>query len=201
MVEDVILSEKKLIVGLGNPGEQYRRTRHNLGFLVVEEVVRRQALRLEAKEWCQAQIAEGMEAGVGYVLLKPMTFMNHSGTAVKKFLARRGLPPEQMLVVCDDLNLEFGQLRIKTQGSDGGHNGLTSIIEMLGTKDFPRLRLGIGKPRDPQETVDYVLGRFPSAQEKDLGAFVERAADCCFAWVNQDMNQVMSQFNKRNENG
>lgn len=194
------MSQKRLIIGLGNPGESYRRTRHNFGFLVVDEIARRQRLQFESKAWCQAQMAEGDVDGVGFVLVKPSTFMNNSGVAVKKIVGRRAVDPGGMLVVCDDLNLELGQMRVRAQGSDGGHHGLVSIMEQLATREFPRLRLGIGKPVVVDETVDYVLGRFSSDEQKEVDLVVARAADCCLAWVTGDMSQVMSQFNKRNEN-
>ena len=195
-----MVSEERLIIGLGNPGESYRRTRHNFGFLVVDEIARRHKLKFESKAWCQAQMAEGDVDGRAFVLVKPSTFMNNSGVAVKKFVARRAIAPNDMLVVCDDLNLELGQMRVRPQGSDGGHHGLVSIIDQLATREFPRLRLGIGKPRVVDETVDYVLGRFSSEEQKEVDQVVPRAADCCLAWVTGDMSQVMSQFNKRNEN-
>ena len=129
--------------------------------------------------------------------------MNRSGISVQKTVAQESFPANHVLVVCDDLNLEFGRMRIRQKGSDGGHNGLASIITALASDDFPRLRLGIGKPDLPQGqgTVDYVLGRFSSGEKKELGPFISHAADCCLAWLSQDLSQVMSQFNKRKENG
>lgn len=200
-VEAIILSDERLIIGLGNPGAEYSRTRHNLGFLVVDELVRRSRLSWQMKEWCQAQVVDGRDGDVDFILLKPLTFMNRSGTAVSKFLSRQAIDLSHLLVVCDDLNLEFGQIRLRTEGSAGGHNGLSSIMETLATKEFPRLRLGIGKPGDPARTVDYVLDRFLPEEDRELGLFVGRAADCCGAWLREDLSQVMSQFNKRNEHG
>jgi PTH1 family peptidyl-tRNA hydrolase len=164
----------KLIVGLGNPGPQYHWTRHNLGFLALE--------------------ALGKKKPSGVLLLKPTTFMNDSGTAVKKAVAKSGIEPQNILVICDDLSLPFGKIRIRPSGSDGGHNGLKSIINELGSKQFARLRMGIGEP-EGTDTVDYVLGNFTPAQKKALAGFINHALDCVTCWVTEGAQAAMNKFN------
>ena len=199
--EEASLSAKRLIVGLGNPGGEYAGTRHNLGFMVVSEIARRKNLGLAPKEWSFGEIAEGAESGYEYILLRPVTFMNRSGIAVQKVMAKKGLEIRDVLVVCDDLNLEFGQIRFRASGSPGGHNGLKSIAAAINSDDYPRLRMGIGRPPAGQDPAEYVLKNFLPVEKKELAEFVGRAADGCLAWLSQDLDQVMSQFNKRTENG
>jgi PTH1 family peptidyl-tRNA hydrolase len=194
------LSELRLIVGLGNPGPDYEYTRHNLGFLVVQYLCQKHHLKLRRSFLCRGWMASGSLLGQECVFLLPMTFMNHSGVAVKKVLAAKKISLENMLVVCDDFNLEFGEVRLRRQGSSGGHHGLSSIIEQLGASDFPRLRLGIGSPKGRQDTVDFVLEEFSQGDKKQLGAFIEEAAGCCEIWLTANIDKAMSQFNKRERN-
>ena len=165
----------KLIVGLGNPGSTYTWTRHNLGFMVVGS--------LEKPDKCS--------------LLMPQTFMNNSGAAVKAAVKKSGIALEDILIVYDDIALEFGQMRLKPEGSAGGHNGIKSIIEHLGTKEFARLRLGVGRPRPGVDAADYVLSNFTSAEKKLLPDFINQAHECVHSWVNLGVEEVMNQFNKR----
>jgi len=160
-----------LVVGLGNPGKRYERTRHNVGFRVVELVARQHG----APPWRSKFGGFLTEFGeMGALLLMPQTFMNESGESVGPAASFYKVPTERVLVVCDDINLPFGRLRFRRSGSDGGHNGLKSIIFALNSLDFPRLRVGIGRNGD---AIDHVIGPFNIDEEKTLPAIIERAAD------------------------
>ena len=193
----VTRDQARLIVGLGNPGEDYEDTRHNLGFLVVRRLAQRNDLVFRRSSLTNGLMAQGKkEAGALHCFL-PMTYMNNSGSAVEQAVAKLGLDPDHLLIVCDDFNLDFGQMRLRGKGSDGGHNGLASVIEHLGTQDIARLRLGIGAPGSAhgRETVDYVLGKFSKEETKNLDEFIDRATDCCEAWFKEDIHRAMDQFN------
>jgi len=191
------LSGSRLIVGLGNPGRDHEYTRHNLGFLVVEHLAQKNNLRFRKSSFTNGLTAEGKVAGNDLCCLLPSTYMNNSGLAVKQIVLNKNLDHTDILIVCDDFHLEFGQIRIRDKGSDGGHNGLTSVIEHLGTQDFARLRLGIGTPSKGQESVDYVLGKWTAGEEKQLDEFIDRATDCCGVWLQEGINKAMDQFNGR----
>lgn len=189
-----------MIVGLGNPGREYEKTRHNLGFLAVKHIAGHLGLKFRLNRSCQAMLTEGWISGIRVFFLLPMTFMNHSGISVKYFLAAHPVALQNTLVVCDDFNLDFGQLRIRRQGTDGGHHGLASIVEQARSTRFPRLRLGIGAPEDGQDRVGFVLEAFSNREQRDLPEVLEAAEKCCLAWVTQDFAKVMNQFNKRKGN-
>lgn len=191
------MSETRLIVGLGNPGKGYENTRHNLGFLVVEHLAKKNNLRFRKGSFTNGLVAEGKVAGNHLCCLLPSTYMNNSGMAVKQVVLNKNLDHADILVVCDDFHLEFGQVRVRNKGSDGGHNGLTSVIEHLGTQDFARLRLGIGTPLKGKESVDYVLGKWTAGEEKQLDEFIDRATDCCGVWLQEGIHKAMDQFNGR----
>lgn len=129
--------------------------------------------------------------------LLPSTYMNNSGVAVKQAVLKKGVDYAGVLIVFDDFHLGFGKIRIRREGSDGGHNGLTSVIEHLGTQAFPRLRLGIGLPVKVEESVDYVLGKWTAAEEKQLDEFIDRAVECCCVWLQEGIHKAMDQFNGR----
>ncbi|MBX3110727.1 MAG: aminoacyl-tRNA hydrolase [Fimbriimonadaceae bacterium] len=162
----------RLVVGLGNPGPQYRRTRHNVGFDVVEALADRHKVKMDLMRH-QAQIGLGEVAGVAVALLKPLTYMNLSGRAVGPVARHYGVKPEDILVVADDLDLPTGKVRMRAKGSSGGHNGHKSMIEALGTTEYPRLKIGIGRSDDA--TVDHVLSRF----HKDERALIDDAVAKC----------------------
>lgn len=191
------MSKTRLIVGLGNPGKEYEYTRHNLGFMVVRHLAKELNWEFQTSRLTKGLIAKGeIEGGEVYLLL-PLTFMNHSGFAVKPLVEKKNLTLENLLVICDDLNLSFGQLRLRSTGSDGGHNGLSSIIECLHTNNFSRLRMGIGEPSSQGQAVDYVLGKFNTAEKKSLEVFVTEAADCCLIWLKEGINKAMQLYNKK----
>ena len=178
------------IFGLGNPGERYARTRHNVGFMVVDTLARR--LHARFRHLPERYVARKEHAGHDLVLVKPLLYMNESGVVVKSQLAAE---PDDFLVVCDDLALPFGRLRLRPKGSDGGHKGLGSIIYHLGRNDFPRLRLGIDSPGPGKDGVDYVLEPFPPEQAEQLPEVLDRAADACLTLVAGGIELAMNRFN------
>ena len=186
---------RKLIVGLGNPGPQYRWTRHNLGFLALEALCSRQKVLLRNSASNHGMLAKAVINDLECSLLMPMTFMNNSGLSVKKMADRQGVAPEDILIVCDDLSLSFGKLRLRSSGSAGGHNGLKSIINDLGSNQFARLRLGVDAPKNAAETVDYVLSDFTPAEKKALPDLINHALDCVTCWVTEGAKAAMNQFN------
>lgn len=178
------------VIGLGNPGEKYAATRHNVGFMVVDTLARRlrgRFRRVPGRMVCRREFA-----GSPLVLVKPLLYMNESGIPVREQLQAE---PDELLVVCDDIALPFGRLRIRPRGSDGGHNGLGSIIYRLGRDDFARLRVGVDAPGPADDAVDYVLERFPSEQEAQLPELLGRAADACIAVVTQGLAAAMNRYN------
>lgn len=181
--------DKQLIVGLGNPGIRYDRTRHNMGFMAVDAYA--EALGTIFRKTRFGQVAE---TPWGW-LLKPETFMNLSGQAVQPFLQYYRLKPTDMLVVADDLDLPLGTLRIRRSGSSGGHNGLKSIMALTGTESFPRLRLGISRPPAPVTVVDWVLMRFSEPEMGVVREVVERATDAMKAIVDRGLERAMSEYN------
>jgi PTH1 family peptidyl-tRNA hydrolase len=188
-----------LIVGLGNPGEQYEWTRHNAGFMVIDELARRTGQMsgggLRVKE-CQALTARVQLAGQTVLLIKPQTYMNLSGVAVEQLQAKYDvLDPAQVLVITDDFALPFGKLRIRPDGSAGGHNGLKSLIAKLGSQKFPRLRLGIAPDHPLKNSADFVLAEFPRKDRAALATMVERAADAIESMLTDGIANAMNQFN------
>lgn len=182
-----------LIVGLGNPGSQYQNTRHNVGFMLVETLARRHGLQFKNSRQ-RAEIARGTVAGVPIILAEPVTFMNESGNAVVRLLAYYRVPIDRLIVVCDDLDLPFGTLRVRGAGSAGGQRGLQSIVQSTGTDGFARLRLGIGRP--PGSAINYVLGRFPPDEERRLPALLEIGADAIEMAIQDGVDVAMNRFNR-----
>lgn len=184
----------RLIVGLGNPGREYRDTRHNAGFMVLDRLAQRHGLS-GVKHRFQSGVLEGRLGGEKCLLLQPQTYMNRSGRAVSEAMRFYKLSPQQVLVVVDDAALPIGRIRLRPSGSAGGHNGLTDIERALGGSDYPRLRIGIDSPPPRMKQRDYVLGRFTPDQAAALQPALDRACDCIEAWISQDIQAVMSQFN------
>ena len=191
------MSETLLIVGLGNPGKDYTYTRHNLGFLVVQNLVQQEKLKLSESSAVKGVTAEGVMLGKKVVFLLPLTYVNNSGLAVKAIVAKKGIEAKNILTVVDDVNVDFGKMRLRPEGSAGGHNGLKSMIEHLGTREFARLRLGVGSPRHKEVMAEYVLREFTKDEKKHLGCFIQEASECCVAWVKDGMSNAMNQFNRR----
>jgi len=185
----------KLIVGLGNPGAEYVGTRHNLGFEVVDELARRWKMRL--KTWkVVADVAVASDRGVA--LAKPKTFMNLSGQAVNVIAAYYPIEPADVLVIVDEINLPLARLRARRAGSAGGHNGLRSIIEAIGS-GFPRLRIGVGRGDGRLDLVDHVLSRFGHEERDDVARAIGRAADAAEVFVTEGIEQTMNGFNARED--
>jgi PTH1 family peptidyl-tRNA hydrolase len=185
----------KLIVGLGNPGKSYERTRHNLGFLVVDHLAARRGIIIN-KEHCGALIGECAENGETILLAKPQTYMNRSGESVKELLRTFGGAAGDLVVVCDDLDLPFGRIRIRAQGGAGGHRGLASIVESLAGAPFARVRIGIGRPPEGVEATDHVLGSFDAGEADRLDELVGKAADAVLALLHCGYERAMRQFNR-----
>jgi len=185
----------KLIVGLGNPGPEYRDTRHNVGFLVADELARRWRLSDAWREKFMALHVRTTVADETVVLAKPLTFMNLSGQAVAGLAAFYKIEPADVLVVTDDVALPLGRLRARPEGGAGGHNGLKSIIQHLGTQAFPRVRVGVGRGDDRRDLADHVLGRFEAGERDTVSAAVLRAADASERFLADGIERVMSAFN------
>jgi PTH1 family peptidyl-tRNA hydrolase len=186
----------RAIIGLGNPGEDYAGTRHNVGFWVVSLLAHRYNLSLNRHRY-HACYGEGSIRGVPVLLAQPMTYMNRSGEAVRALLHAYALTPQQMLIVYDDIALPLGTLRLRPRGSAGGHNGMRSIIDAIGTEEFPRLRIGIGAPPEGVDPADYVLSPFEESEKPLMRQMLEIAADACEAWLIEPIERVMSRFNRQ----
>lgn len=188
-----------LIVGLGNPGKEYERTRHNIGFIAVSAFARRYDLRFSGKRM-QAEIATGHAEGVSVVVARPQTFMNASGTSVGQLVHWYKVPMHRMLIVYDEVDLPFGALRIRPSGSAAGHKGLGSIMQALGTQEIPRLRLGIGRPPGGGKAMGHVLKLFAPAErlvlEKEI---LPDAVEAIRLWLTEDMEEVMRVVNAPRE--
>ncbi|MGN6552182.1 MAG: aminoacyl-tRNA hydrolase [Verrucomicrobiota bacterium] len=184
-----------LIVGLGNPGAEYAKTRHNAGFLLIKKLSERWNVALALDKKFNARAARTEWNGGRVILCEPQTFMNASGEAVGPLVAYYQIPLTQMLVVVDDADLPFGEIRMRSRGSSGGHHGLESIEKHLGTKDFPRLRIGIGRKDSVREITNHVLGRFSSAEATLTEKVLTVAADQVECWLSGGIEKAMNQFN------
>jgi PTH1 family peptidyl-tRNA hydrolase len=183
----------KIVVGLGNPGSRYARTRHNVGWMVVDRLADRAGWEGKGRERDASRVVQGRLKGLDLTLVKPLTFMNESGLAVRKVLAREHAPLPELLVIADDFALPFGKLRFREGGGPGGHNGLGSIIEELGTEKFSRLRIGIGEP--DRNAVDHVLSTFAPDERQRLDELLDEAADAVEAWARDGTSKASNRFN------
>ncbi|MBC8218574.1 MAG: aminoacyl-tRNA hydrolase [Planctomycetes bacterium] len=191
------MGDMRMVVGLGNPGDRYLDTRHNMGFMVIDSLA--DALKIEVgKRKFGARFALGEFADKKLILLKPWQFMNRSGQAVATAAGFYRLDVGDLLVVSDDLDLEPGRIRLRAKGSAGGHNGLADIAQKLGTNEFARCRVGIGCS-DRQEAVSYVLERPKKGQKPLLDSAVERARDAVFCWIECGIETAMNEFNRVSE--
>lgn len=187
----------KLIVGLGNPGSEYERTRHNAGFMVVDRLIARHAPQEPLRARFHAGVVEAALPGSKTLLIKPTTYMNRSGQSVAEALRFYKLdPPSDLLVIVDDTSLPVGGTRLRASGSDGGHNGLFDIARALGSEAYPRLRVGVGAPGEVP-LRDYVLRRFAPDQTADLDRALESAADAAEVWAREGVVAAMNQFNTK----
>ena len=191
---------------MGNPGKEYRETRHNVGFMVIDELARRHQLTLSmgpsqvpdtfvAKKFGLPAEASAKAGPGSWLVAKPLTFMNRSGDAVAALARYYDIAPDDLLVVLDEAALPFGRLRARARGSAGGHNGLKSIIERLGTQEFPRLRLGVGRGDARRDLADHVLSKFEPAERAGLETFIARAADAAEMFAVDGIGTVMNTYN------
>ena len=184
----------RIIVGLGNPGEKYAGTRHNAGFWCVDRIAKENGIKFSRKNR-STLVGEGVIEGQRVVLAKPRTFVNRSGASVTYLLARFGAKPQQLLVIYDELNLPLGKLRLRPHGSAAGHNGVKSIIEALGTDDFPRLRFGIGRPDPQSDQIGFVIGQMEEDERQKANEMVERTAEAVSSLLNDGIDVAMNKFN------
>lgn len=190
----------KLIIGLGNPGILYKDSRHNIGFSVIRQLARQEKIPLKKERGILAIGGKGKIEGAEVYLAMPLTYMNLSGSAVISLFEKYKKEIEDILVVSDDLDIEFGRLKVRPAGSSAGHRGLQSIIDVLGSDEFARLRVGIGRPNEKAETTKYVLSRFNKAEKIELKEIINRSAECCKTWVTKGVTECMNLFNKRSAN-
>jgi len=183
----------KIVVGLGNPGGQYEKTRHNIGWMVLDRIADRAGWTGKGRTRDAAAVAMGRYKGLDLMIVKPLTFMNESGRAVRKVLAREHAPHSDLLVVVDDFALPFGKLRLREGGGPGGHNGLGSIIDELSTEKISRLRVGIGPP--DRGFVDHVLAPFAPDERERLDALLDAAADAVEEWAHHGTSKAANRFN------
>jgi peptidyl-tRNA hydrolase, PTH1 family len=188
------------LVGLGNPGSRYEGTRHNVGFDVARRLIERWRAKPDARTPAFAAWRARVPGGAGreVAILEPLLYMNKSGEAIAAYEAQVGerLAPAESLIVCDDIYLPVGALRLRSRGSTGGHNGLASLQERFGTADYPRLRIGVGHASG-EELVDHVLSRFDEAEREEVDAALERAVEACETWARDGIVAAMNRFNQR----
>jgi len=188
-------SETWLIVGLGNPGKDYERTRHNAGFRAIDLLADTLDCRIDKGKF-QGLYGQAMYNGVKVMLLKPQTYMNLSGRSVLQLSAYFSIPPQRIIVLFDDISLPPGRLRVRADGSAGGHNGIKSIIAELGSQDFPRVKIGVGGKAHPeQDLADHVLSSFSSLEEKVLTVSLKNAADAALAIIDHGVGEAANRFN------
>ena len=185
-----------LVCGLGNPGDRFARTRHNLGAMVVDELVSRAGERLKKVRFVPVEAAEYTQSGERVILARAHAFMNESGPAYASLARKRDVPPEQVIAVHDELDLAFGALKVKIGGSTAGHNGLGSLQGALRTPEFVRVRMGIGRPPGRQEPGDFVLRPFSKDEEAEVPLFVDDAADAAVSLVTEGLNATQDRFNR-----
>ena len=184
---------KKLIVGLGNPGRKYAHHRHNVGFQCLDRLAKAHDLSFNRRR-AKASLASGKIANVGVVLAKPLTYMNLSGQAVRQLVSFYKLPLEDVLVICDDLDLPLGTIRLRPEGGSGGHKGMRSIIEALGSQAFPRLRVGIGRPPG-DDAVSYVLNDFTADEQITLESVYEKVVAAVELFLREGIEAAMNEYN------
>jgi peptidyl-tRNA hydrolase, PTH1 family len=185
----------KLIVGLGNPGKQYDKTRHNIGFEVIDELSNQLSIPLNQSKF-KGLFGIGLHNGEKVVLLKPLTYMNLSGESIRAIMDYYQIDIEDFVVIYDDLDLPVGKIRLRQKGSAGGHNGIKSTVAHLGTQEFNRIRIGIDRPRNGMKVPDYVLGRFHEDEIGHTKEAVQKSADACKTWLEKPFLQVMNEYNQ-----
>ncbi len=187
----------RLLVGLGNPGRQYEKTRHNVGFSALNTLAERNAIQIERKRF-SSLIGRGRIKGVDVLLAMPQTFMNLSGEAVRPIFDYFKINLEALLVLHDEMDVEFGRIKIATRGGAGGHKGVASIIGHLGTNEFARMKIGVGRPGNERPAESYVLGRFNDSEKESVNQVLENAAEAAEIFVVQGVAEAPAQYNRRN---
>ncbi|MGI6663364.1 MAG: aminoacyl-tRNA hydrolase [Bacillota bacterium] len=186
----------KCVVGLGNPGKKYRNTRHNVGYRVLDEIAGRFRLAWSESGFSERALATvPFGGGVDLLLVRPLTYMNSSGVAVSEVMEDYDLPAADVLVIHDDMDLPLGKVRFKRKGSSGGHRGIESIIEETGTSDFPRLKIGVGRPPEGVDPAEYVLSRFSGDDEEILAEVIRLAAEATLDAVSRGIDWAMAHYN------
>ncbi|WP_164215597.1 aminoacyl-tRNA hydrolase [Virgibacillus sp. YIM 98842] len=185
----------KCIVGLGNPGRKYKDTRHNVGFMVIEELRKRHKWKLNQSKFNGKYTMEILD-GQKVILLQPQTYMNLSGEAIRPLMNYFDIDLDDLIVIYDDLDLPVGKIRLRQKGGHGGHNGIRSTIDHLGTKEFKRIRIGVGRPVDQMPVINYVLGKFPKEEQDSVSSSINLAADACEAWITKPYSEVMNEYNR-----
>lgn len=185
----------KCIVGLGNPGKKYEKTRHNVGFMAIDEIANRNGWSLNKTKFKGSFCVEHAH-GEKVILLKPETYMNLSGESIRPLMEFYQIELENLLVIYDDLDLAPGKIRLRQKGGHGGHNGVRNTIDHLGTKDFNRIRVGIGRPTTNMPVIDYVLGTFSTEEKGEIEDSIKKSADACEEWLKgASFLEVMNKFN------
>ncbi len=187
-------SMKYLIVGLGNIGQEYKNTRHNIGFLVVDALAEKKEATFEPNK--QGDTAKFKHRGRSFILLKPSTYMNLSGKAVRYWMQKEKIPIERIIIIVDDLNLPFGKIRLRKKGSDGGHNGLKSINQVVGQNNYPRIRIGVGNDFHKGKQVDYVLGEWSDEENDALPKIIDRTTKAILDLPVIGVGRTMTELNK-----
>ena len=184
-----------IVVGLGNPGDRYSRTRHNAGFLAIDRIAERSGVKIDRVKY-KSLTAETMIGGKRVLLMKPQTFMNNSGEAVWEAAKFYKLEPSRVIVLSDDISLDVGRLRVRAKGSAGGHNGIKSVIEHLSTNEFPRIKIGVGeKPSPEYDLIKWVLGNIPEEDRKKVSEVYSKAADALEIMLSGNIDTAMNKFN------
>ncbi|MBO8164875.1 MAG: aminoacyl-tRNA hydrolase [Brevibacillus sp.] len=185
----------KVIIGLGNPGKKYEETRHNIGFMTIDKISDKWSIPVQQNKF-RALVGDGRIHNERVLLVKPLTYMNLSGESVGELLSFYKLSAEDILVIYDDLDLPVGKIRLRVKGSAGGHNGIKSIIQHVGTQEFKRIKIGIGRPEAKERTRDYVLETFSQAERPLITQAVEEAAEAAAMWTGAPFLQVMNRYNQ-----
>ena len=184
-----------IIVGLGNPGQQYENTRHNAGFIVLDTLAAKLHVKIDRIKFKGLTCTAAID-GKGVLLLKPSTFMNRSGESVREAMQFYKIPPERVIIVFDDISLEPGKLRIRRKGSDGGHNGIKNIIYLSGVDTFPRIKMGVGaKPHPDYDLASWVLSKFTQKEREDLASAAENACSALLLMLNDNVQEAMNKYN------
>jgi peptidyl-tRNA hydrolase, PTH1 family len=184
----------KLIIGLGNPGKQYEETRHNVGFKVIDDLSSELQIPLDKSKY-NGVYGVGHSAGEKIILVKPLTYMNLSGECVRPLMDFYDIDVEDIIVIYDDLDIPVGKIRIRTKGSAGGHNGIKSMIQHLGTQEFKRIRIGVDRPNNGMKITDYVLGLFNPEEKAGIDQSIKQSTKACEKWLTTEFLQVMNEFN------